>query len=143
MKNSIILFFMITITPFIAAQDLTISIEGIKSSQGGKLFVGVYDAEGTFTKVGKEVKGEYIEISDQKTATVEIKDLPAGTYSVSIFHDKNRNGKLDSGWFGIPKEGYGFSNNIYGRFSTPSFAETNFATTNNGTTQLSIKMIYR
>jgi len=143
MKILVILLLVITITPFAAAQDLTISIEGIKPGQGGKLFVGVYDAEGTFAKVGEEVKGAYIEISDQKAATVEIKDLPTGTYSVSVFHDKNRNDKLDTGWLGIPKEGYGFSNNIYGRFSIPSFKETNFSTTDNGNKKLSIKMIYR
>jgi uncharacterized protein (DUF2141 family) len=34
-----------------------------------------------------------------------------GTYAVGVIHDENDNGKRDSNFFGIPIEGFGFSNN--------------------------------
>ena len=37
-------------------------------------------------------------------------DLPSGTYAVSVMHDENGNGSLDSNFLGMPVEGYGFSN---------------------------------
>ena len=33
-----------------------------------------------------------------------------GTYAVACFHDANKNGKLDTGIFGIPQEGVCASN---------------------------------
>ena len=53
-------------------------------------------------------------------------DLPAGDYAVSVMHDANKNGELDKTAIGIPKEGFGFSNNVLGRFGPPKFKEAKF-----------------
>jgi uncharacterized protein (DUF2141 family) len=37
--------------------------------------------------------------------------VPYGKYAVAVYHDLNNNGKLDSGFMGIPKEPIGFGNN--------------------------------
>ena len=47
------------------------------------------------------------------------KDIPVGIYAVSVFHDENDNGKLDTNSFGIPNEQFGCSNNAKG-FMGPS-----------------------
>jgi uncharacterized protein (DUF2141 family) len=49
-----------------------------------------------------------------------------GRYAVSIVHDANNNGKLDSNFMGIPKEGYGVSNNAINSFGPPRFDESSF-----------------
>jgi uncharacterized protein (DUF2141 family) len=36
------------------------------------------------------------------------------------------NGKLDTNWLGIPKEGYGFSNDAKALLSAPSFSAASF-----------------
>ncbi len=41
-------------------------------------------------------------------------------------HDANGNGKLDSNMMGIPKEGFGFSNDATGSFGPPGFDEAKF-----------------
>jgi uncharacterized protein (DUF2141 family) len=51
---------------------------------------------------------------------VRISDLAPGSYAVSLFHDENRNGKLDT-FVGIPREGFGFSRNPVVRFGPPKF----------------------
>ena len=50
-------------------------------------------------------------------------ELEEGKYAVAVFHDENKNGKLDKNYLGIPTEVYGFSNNARRTFSAPSFEE--------------------
>jgi uncharacterized protein (DUF2141 family) len=65
---------------------------------------------------------------------VTVANLPAGRYAVQAFLDENSNGKVDRGWFGIPKEGVGFSNDAKIRLSPPKFAEAVFAFDGNSRT---------
>ena len=51
------------------------------------------------------------------------RDLPPGVYAVSVRHDENLNGKLDTNFLGIPKEGYGASNNPSKKLREPTFDE--------------------
>lgn len=54
-------------------------------------------------------------------------EVPPGRYSMAAFHDENDNGKLDTNWLGIPKEGLGSSNNAKGRLGPPSWKDASFA----------------
>jgi len=51
-------------------------------------------------------------------------ELPYSNYAIAVFHDENLNGQLDTGAFGIPREGFGFSNNPPVRFGPPSFMDS-------------------
>ncbi|MCP3678664.1 MAG: DUF2141 domain-containing protein [Deltaproteobacteria bacterium] len=53
-------------------------------------------------------------------------EVPYGEYSVQVFHDENSNGEMDSNFLGMPKEAYGFSNNVRGTLSPPSFDDASF-----------------
>lgn len=55
-------------------------------------------------------------------------DLPSGAYAIALFHDENRNGRLDT-LLGIPREGFGFSRNPPIRFGAPRFAAARFSVT--------------
>lgn len=55
-------------------------------------------------------------------ARVALTGLAPGSYAISVFHDANGNGKLDT-FAGIPREGYGFSSNPPFRPRAPRFAE--------------------
>ena len=46
--------------------------------------------------------------------------MAAGSYALAVMHDENRNGKLDT-LMGIPREGFGFSQNPVVRFGPPRF----------------------
>jgi uncharacterized protein (DUF2141 family) len=48
-------------------------------------------------------------------------DIAPGKYGVKLFHDANDNGKIDTNFLGIPREGYGFSNNAKGFIGPPGF----------------------
>jgi len=53
-------------------------------------------------------------------------DIPPGKYAMAVVHDENMNGKLDTNWMGVPKEGYGFSKNAEAFLSAPSFSAASF-----------------
>jgi len=61
-----------------------------------------------------------------KEAHFNFQDIPPGAYSLVVVHDENMNGKLDTNWKGLPKEGYGFSNNATAWLGAPSFSAARF-----------------
>lgn len=62
-----------------------------------------------------------------KSSTCSFDPIPAGTYAVACFHDENKNGKLDTGLFGIPTEGTVVSNHAKGFMGPPSFKDAKFS----------------
>ncbi len=69
-----------------------------------------------------------------------IHDIPDGVYAFQAFHDENRNGKVDRGLFGIPKEGIAFSNDAPIHFGPPSWKDAHIAVS--GTKTIRMKMRY-
>ncbi|HSB06297.1 MAG TPA: DUF2141 domain-containing protein [Thermodesulfobacteriota bacterium] len=59
-------------------------------------------------------------------ARCDFEDIPPGTYAIAVIHDENMNGKLDTNWLGIPKEGYAFSNDVKALLGAPSFSAASF-----------------
>jgi len=97
--------------------QLEITIKNIQNDKGN-VRVGIFKDKETFLKnaaYGKVVKARKNELK------VIFDDLPSGTYAVSVIHDENENGKLDSNMIGIPKEGFGFANDAMGTFGPPGF----------------------
>ena len=108
------------------AQTGTINVEisGVEDPKG-LMSIGLYSDEKGFPDDGKEYKGTDVNVTGQ-TVVYTFKDIPFGTYAIAIFHDTNSNGKLDKNFLGIPKEGYAFSNNVFGTFGPPDFKDTSF-----------------
>jgi uncharacterized protein (DUF2141 family) len=52
-------------------------------------------------------------------------ELPPGQYALSVIHDENGNGRLDT-ILKVPREGFGFSRNPAIRMGPPRFEETRF-----------------
>ena len=76
---------------------------------------------------------KYTVSDDQGT---EIKEI-----EVNVWHDENSNGKMDSYLIGIPKEGYGFSNNPYSRFGEPELNEILFEVEANTATTIELETV--
>lgn len=53
-------------------------------------------------------------------------ELPQGYYALAVLHDENNDGEMNKGPFGMPKEGFGFSNNPELKWGAPSFEECKF-----------------
>jgi uncharacterized protein (DUF2141 family) len=102
----------------VAQHSLTIEVTDLRSNNG---YIHLELSN------EKEVKivGITKKISNNRCIIV-IENLKQGKYAFRFFHDENMNEKLDVNWMGIPKEGFGFSNNPSMTFGPPSFDKTIF-----------------
>ena len=57
-----------------------------------------------------------------QSATCTFSNIPAGTYAVAVFHAEHNEARIETGAFGKPKQGYGFSGNPSSGFGPPSFS---------------------
>ena len=102
--------------------SIKVNIEEVKSNEG-KVLIALYDAKQDFlSKSFKSTKGAITDNACEFT----FNNLPPGVYAVSIFHDENNNGKLDSNFLGIPKEDYGCSNGATGFMGPPKWEDAKF-----------------
>lgn len=101
---------------------IKVEFNGMKSDSGN-LYIALYDKEKDFLK--KAIKGKIIEVHNKK-ATVYFNNVPKGEYAISAFHDENKNEKMDTNIFGIPKEPIGISNNAKGFMGPPKFKNAKF-----------------
>ncbi|MDY7394579.1 DUF2141 domain-containing protein [Aureibaculum sp. 2210JD6-5] len=105
--------------------QLTIKIDNIKLLEG-KIRIGVFNKSKNFLKREAAIKHYYITVNNT-TETIEINDLPKGDYAFSMFHDENSDDEFNLNFLGIPKEPYGFSNNVKPKFSAPSYKDCLFS----------------
>jgi uncharacterized protein (DUF2141 family) len=104
---------------------LTIKVTDIAKASGTVRLKLVNSKEG-YAGSAKAFDAQERAITSKDDLSFTFKDLKAGTYAVMLMHDENNNGKLDSNILGIPKEGYGFSNNPH-VMRQPTFDETKFS----------------
>ena len=62
-----------------------------------------------------------------RTMTCSFTSVAPGTHAVALFHDENGDGKLDTNFIGIPREGVGVSNNKFRSIGPPSWDDAKFA----------------
>jgi uncharacterized protein (DUF2141 family) len=125
MKNLLITSIMLMALNAHSQNKVEVVVKNVKGATGN-VRVGVFKDDKTFLKdawMGKIVKAEKGEVK------VLFENVPVGTYAISIIHDENENGELDSNFFGMPKEGFGFSNDAMGTFGPPDFTKASFKVT--------------
>lgn len=108
--------------------NLTVKITGLKTNEG-TVMVRLYNANEKLIKKTKATVSNY-------ETSVDFKNLPAGTYAVQYYHDENNNGKMDTGMFGKPEEGYGYSNDARGFMGPADFEDQIFEIKSNKTITL-------
>lgn len=102
--------------------DLTVRVDGLRSREG-LIHFGLYGGSGAddFPDDSARLGGGQMP-ADRQPPVYVFRGLAPGKYALSMFHDENGNGEFDFTWLGLPAEGYGFSNNVTGFMSAPSFA---------------------
>ena len=107
------------------AHTLTVEISNIENNNG-QILIGLYNQSEGFTEVDAVYKKGLLSTLNNGIFTYTFTDIPDGDYAVSLFHDENSNSELDTNFIGIPKEGYGFSNNVRPTFRPATFDEAKF-----------------
>jgi uncharacterized protein (DUF2141 family) len=111
---------------------LTVEISGLRNNKG-QLHYELFDDQKRSLKKGS------LDILNQKCMLV-FENMKVGKYAFNFIHDENKNKKLDTILFFIPREGFGFSNNPVLRFGPPDFKELLFEVKEN--TKINCKAIY-
>jgi uncharacterized protein (DUF2141 family) len=105
------------------AGNLTVQIIGIKNDSGD-VKIGLFNTEESFN--GKAEKFRGITVKAEKNKFVwSLENIPFGYYAIKAFHDEDRDDEVDTK-FGIPKEGFGFSNNPSIFAGAPSYDKAKF-----------------
>lgn len=126
--------------PFFAQNGIVkVTVTGIENTNGF-IQIGIYSNKETFPIFGKEIQGAELKPTTKGSLDYTFKNLKTGNYAIAIWHDENKNHKIDKNFFGAPKEKYGFSKNIYGTFGPPNFEKVSFTVTNDKIVNLTINI---
>lgn len=105
------------------AGDLTVTLRGVRA-QTGLLKLALVDGPEGWASQAPPVRVDGAPPAGD-TRQFVFRDLPPGRYALTVMHDENGNGRLDTNLIGMPTEGYGFSNNPV-VMRKPTFQEAAF-----------------
>ncbi len=103
-----------------------VELEGLVDAQGA-VYIAVYDNDDDW--LGDAVfTSRDVDIESSRVGELVITELllPPGQYAMSIFHDVNGNGELDTNFIGMPKEPIAMSNNAKAKFGPPKYEDAVF-----------------
>ena len=103
---------------------LKITIKDMRNRKGRLIFGVFRTADGFPTEETKSVNWQVSKI-EGNTVTFACQ-LPPGKYGASVLHDENKNGQMDKSFAGVPKEGYGVTNNPKPKLRAATFEESKF-----------------
>lgn len=113
---------LVTTTAF--AGSVEFNINGV-DDDSSKLYVQIFKGEENYQN-GNAESATIAKAKDGK-ASITFSNLDKGDYALRFFHDQNNNGKLETNLFGMPIEGYGFSNNAKPNFGPVSYQQIRFS----------------
>jgi len=110
--------------PWLMAQTqgvatLRVRIDGARNARGEIVVLVFRDSNGFTNDGSKAVRTERVPIDAQTLSSQAVFEGFGRVFMRHLFHDENMNGKLDTNFLRIPKEGYGFSNNPKKRAGRP------------------------
>ncbi|MEM8607678.1 MAG: DUF2141 domain-containing protein [Myxococcota bacterium] len=116
-------------SPAFAAEGdgvLKVEVENIENDKGN-IGCSLWTKEDGFpSDTEKALERVTLKPKDKK-ATCVFKNVKPGTYAVSVMHDVDADGELDSNFVGRPQEPWAVSNNVPAeRFGPPKFEATQF-----------------
>lgn len=92
----------------------------------GNIYIGWYDNEKSYLHPEAAVIKKVVPVNGIEEVTISFPNVKPGTYAISVFLDENENAELDTNFLGIPKEDYGFSNNVLPATRSATFREASF-----------------
>ena len=132
-KIQFFVFLFLMILQSVSGQyQLEIEITDLKNNEG-IIMLQLFDRD---QNVIRQEKGK---ITGNR-CLITFTDIEPGTYAFRFFHDENLSGIMETNRLGIPKEGYGFSNNGAGPFGPKPFRDWLFEISDNR--KLTIKTRY-
>ena len=105
--------------------DVTVQLTGLRNANG-LVRVCLTSNQARFLQCEKVPGAVGRSLPAGQAARIHLGAVPPGTYALLVIHDENRDGRLNM-TLGIPREGFGFSNNPAMRPRAPRWDEIRFA----------------
>lgn len=99
------------LTALLHAKPVKITVTGIRNDTGNIAALVFKDAKG-FPDQQEFAAKRIVTKAKNGKLTLSIKDLPVGTYAITVIHDENADGKMQTNILGIPREGVGVTNGL-------------------------------
>lgn len=145
LKTSLIAALLVLFLPLVARADdvaggdITVTVSTVRNLRG-HVICALFDSAEAFDKRLPAMKLTVSAATPRMDCVFH--GVKPGTYAVTVVHDENDDGKLDTNFFGMPKEGYGVSNNHTYAMHGPAFSESRFAFPGSGDLNLAIDLRY-
>jgi uncharacterized protein (DUF2141 family) len=122
------------------SSNLRINLQGIRNNKGVILLSLFSSADGYPSDASKADQKIRMPVKKLQVPIV-FKNIKPGKYAIALLHDEDEDGKTATTFLGLPKEGYGFSNNVMGLAGPPSYQKASFIVPASGT-EILIKVRY-
>ena len=106
-----------------AGAEIVATVSGLRSTEG-VVRIALYGEDGwlshdrTLASCVAHVHGE--------SASCSLGHHAPGAYAIALLHDEDGDGDMDTDFFGLPQEGYGFSSGARPGLGAPSFGDASF-----------------
>ena len=142
LSTLVALMMLSTANAAIANSQVRVTIESLRNQRGNICLTLFNGSQGFPNQSDRAVASRCIS-AEEATAGTTFDDLAPGDYAIAVIHDENKDGELNTGLFGIPTEGFGFSQNPKVRMGAPSFKDTAFPLSGTSTPiQIDLKYIF-
>ena len=111
--------------PAPAENVIHVETNGLRSDKG-QMLCALHSSAAAFPKKADKAVARLTAKIAERQATCDFTGIAPGTYAVSVVHDENSNGKLDTNFIGMPREGVGASNDAKGHMGPPKFGAASF-----------------
>ena len=141
MRKGVLVILSLIILNVSFAEIVNCQISGIKSNKGN-ILVGVFTSSVGFEML-KTFKSLKLSKKNVKNGILSFAvNLPPAEYGFSILDDDNLSGEMEYNFFGIPNEGFGFSNYFHSGVFEPKFDAFKFLLKKDKSIFIKIKMKY-
>jgi uncharacterized protein (DUF2141 family) len=135
-----IMFLAISLCAIFTAQsqtvNITVIVKDVESTEG-VVKVCIFNKETGFPEKSNLAYKCASFIPTKGTMYIKIDGIPSGKYAIAVHHDENKDGKVNTNFFGIPKEATGASNGAKGKMGPPKYSAA-VITIDNSKTQFTI-----
>jgi uncharacterized protein (DUF2141 family) len=101
---------------------IIVNVKGFKSNDGkARLLIFSAQNKKHFPKDKDSAYAKFIVPIKDNKVIFTFDNLQYGDYAISVHHDEDSNGKVNTNWIGMPNESLGASNDAKGTFGPPSF----------------------
>jgi uncharacterized protein (DUF2141 family) len=111
--------------PAPAENVIHVEISGLRNDKG-QMLCALFSSAEAFPKKPERALTRLTSRISGRQVTCDFTGVAPGTYAVSVVHDENSNGKMDTNFIGMPREGVGASNDAKGHMGPPKFSAASF-----------------